>query len=116
MRPLRSQSFGISFYICYFKSDFANYRSVSTIVKENLLILIRKLIQATQSAFLPTGFSTFDAENTSLALRNFACCIAHVVEEFMAASTFDLQAIGSAQKKSQTEPENTRKRATIMVQ
>lgn len=93
--------------IYYFKSNFANYRSTSTIVKENLLILIRKLIRATQSAFLPTGFSTFNAENTSLALRNFAYCIAHVVEKFMAASAFDLQATGGAQKKNETEPENT---------
>jgi len=50
-----------------------------------------------------------------LAFRNFAYCIAHVVEKSMAASALDLQATDGAQKKSRTEPENTRKQATIMV-
>jgi hypothetical protein len=64
--------------VYYFKSNFANYRSVSTIVKENLLILIRKPIQQHNRPFCPRGLALL-----MLEMRPWRFATSHIVSRML---------------------------------
>ena len=64
--------------IYYFKSNSANYRSVSTIVKENLLIIIRKLIQQHNRPFCPRGLALL-----MLEMRPWRFATSHIASRML---------------------------------